>query len=417
MGHVLPMSSLGHALQRRGHSVHFIQVLDREPSIVDAGLSFIPIAAADQPLGTQRRLDNEMGKQKGMAALSLTLRRMLDLVHIHLRELPQILRDASPPFDLLLVDTTLIAPVTVALHCKVPVISIDILPVQMDEDSAPPFIFDWSYGNPDSDGGITRQRNWAGNQMLYSMIGPITAAVNAQRRLWDLKECANINDQWSSLLRICQVPEFVDFARKGLPAHCHHTGPFAVPTSRGKTTFPWERLNGKPLVYASLGTLVNSVVTVFETIAAAFSTLDVQLVLTTGGGLTHDVLGSLPGDVILVDQAPQLELLPRAALVVTHCGINTSLETLSAGKPMVCIPVTFDQPGNARRLHRLGVCEIVGLQELTVDKLRAAAQKVLGDEQYRQRAEQVAEQIKELNGLDKAIQLIEQTMVKLRTEV
>ena len=416
MGHVLPMASLGRALQRRGHSVHFIHVLDMEKPIVAAGLPFIPIGAAAQPRGTQRRLDDEVGRLTGMPVMQFTVQRQVDSAQIELDELPGILRDASPAFDLLLVDTVITGPFAVALHCRVPVFSIDLLPARVNEDSAPLFFFDWPYGSPDTDGGVARQRNWAGNQLMANMIAPVRALVDAQRVKWGLGATSSIDDQWAAPLRIGQVPAFVDFPRDAWPSgNYHHTGPWIEPAIRPKTAFPWERLNGKPLVYASMGTLTNSIASVFQTIATAFSTLDVQLILSTGGGLSHDALGSLAGSPIVVDQAPQLELLPRAALVVTHCGINTSLEALSAGKPMLCIPVGFDQPGNARRLERQGVGEIVRIHELTVDKLRVAAQKLLQDERYRQRAEQAAERIKALNGLETAVALIEQTFEQVRS--
>ena len=124
--------------------------------------------------------------------------------------------------------------------------------------------------------------------------------------------------------------------------------------------------------------------------------------------------GTLAGDLLVVHNAPQLNLLRRAILVVTHCGINTALKTLSAGVPMVCIPIGFDQPGNARRLERLGVYEIVRLAELTAEGLRAAAAKVLGDASYKQRAEAAAAAIKQLHGLDTAVALVEGVLQKER---
>ena len=412
MGHVLPLASLGKALQRRGHSVHFIHVLDMQAAIEAAGLSFIPLGPKTQPRGTQRKLDDEVAKLTGMAIMDFTVQRIVDTARMELDELPDILRHASPPFDLLLVDTVLRAPFAVGVYCDVPVVSVDLLPALLDEDSAPSFFFDWHYGEPDADGGTARQRNAAGNQLTFALLAPQRQLVDAQRRQWGLPETSSNKDQWSDLLRICQLPAFFDFPRSQWPPNYHHTGPWTEPSIRPAVSFPYERLNGKPLVYASLGTLVNAGTAIFQAIAAAFSTLDVQLVMTTGGGLSPAALGELAGDPILVAQAPQLDLIQRAALVVTHCGINTSLETLSAGVPMVCVPIGFDQPGNARRLERLGVCEIVRLKELTAEGLRAAAQKVLGDVAYKQKAEAAAACNAQLRGLDTAVALVEGVLTR-----
>ena len=416
MGHVNPMAALGSALQRRGHSVHFIQVLDLQAPIEAAGLSFIPLGPKTQPRGHQRKLDDEVAKLTGIPVMDFTVQRLVDTARMELDELPDILRNASPPFDALIVDTIQRAPFAVGLHCGVPVVSADLLPALLEEEDAPPFFYDWQYGSPDSDGGVARQRNVAGNQLSHAFWTPVRAVVDAQRRQWGMKESSSINDQWSDQLRIGQVPAFVDFPRSAWTANYHHTGPWIEPAARAAVAFPYERLNGKPLVYASLGTLVNAGTAIFTAIAAAFSTLDVQLVLTTGGGLSPAALSALAGDPILVAQAPQLDLLRRAALVVTHCGINTTLETLSEGVPAVCIPIGFDQPGNARRLERLGVGEIVRLKELSVEGLRAAAVKVLGDAGYRSRAREAAERIKQLRGLDTAVGLVEEFVEKVRSE-
>jgi len=79
-----------------------------------------------------------------------------------------------------------------------------------------------------------------------------------------------------------------------LPAELHYTGPFVDSQQRPKVDFPWDRLNGKPLVYASLGTLQNESEAIFRTIAEAFAGLDVQLVISLGGGLDLSRLGRWP---------------------------------------------------------------------------------------------------------------------------
>ena len=405
-GHTNPMAALGCALQRRGHSVHFIHVLDMQAAVEAAGLSFIPIGASKQPLGALRKLDDEMRVLQGKALMDFGIRRMINITRMELDELPDILRQASPPFDLLLLDSFLKAPFAVAQHCGVPAVTVDVFAGTWNEDSAPPVTFDWQYGTPESDGGVTRQRNAAGNQLQMLVGGSIKQVVDAQRKQWGMKEVDN-NEQCSDLLRICQMPAFVNFPRSQWPPNHHHTGPWTEPSARPKSDFPYERLNGAPLVYASLGMLTNGYASIYQTIAAAFSTLDVQLVLDAGGGLSPSALGELPGDPLVVARAPQLDLIQQASLVITHCGTNTSLETLSAGKPMVCIPQFMDQPGNARRLERLGVCEIVRPKDLTAETLRAAAEKVLGDASYRQKAEEAAARIKELDGLAMAVRLIE----------
>jgi UDP:flavonoid glycosyltransferase YjiC (YdhE family) len=72
---------------------------------------------------------------------------------------------------------------------------------------------------------------------------------------------------------------------------------------------------------------------------------DVQLVISLGGGLKADDLGPLAGNPVVVNYAPQVELVRRTALTISRGGLKTVLEALSYGVPQVVIPVTNDQPG------------------------------------------------------------------------
>jgi zeaxanthin glucosyltransferase len=76
----------------------------------------------------------------------------------------------------------------------------------------------------------------------------------------------------------------------------------------------------------------------------------VQLVLSIGDQLEPEQIGPVPRNAIIVKRAPQLELLKRTSVCITHAGLNTVLESLAQGVPQVAIPVTFDQPGIAARI-------------------------------------------------------------------
>ena len=167
----------------------------------------------------------------------------------------------------------------------------------------------------------------------------VVDAIDAQRVQCGLKPLTARSQLWSPRSRISHMPAALDFPRRHWPANFTHTGPF-IRTSqhRVQRPFPWERLTGQRLVYASMGTLSNSIASTFHVIAEAFSTLDVQLVLSTGGGLAADKLVGLKGSPIVVDFAPQVELIERSALVVSHAGVNSCLEALLKGRPRCSSP-------------------------------------------------------------------------------
>jgi zeaxanthin glucosyltransferase len=110
--------------------------------------------------------------------------------------------------------------------------------------------------------------------------------------------------------------------------------------------------------------------------------LDAQLVIALGGGSNPASLPHLPGSPLVVGYAPQLELLQRATLTITHAGMNTALESLNNGLPMVAIPIANDQPGVAARIACTGAGEVITLGKLTSYRLQAAVQRVLTEDSY-----------------------------------
>jgi MGT family glycosyltransferase len=173
--------------------------------------------------------------------------------------------------------------------------------------------------------------------------------------------------------------------------------------------FSWEKLNGKPLIYASMGTLVNGLKNVYRTILEAVSEFpDMQMVLSVGRNVDLNDLGPIPANTIVVPVAPQIELLKRATLCITHAGLNTTLEALAQGVPLVAIPVGYDQPGVASRIAYHGVGEFVELDDLSKQRLSKLIAKVTSNPSYRDRARWFQNVLREKRGLDMAADIIEQ---------
>jgi UDP:flavonoid glycosyltransferase YjiC (YdhE family) len=134
---------------------------------------------------------------------------------------------------------------------------------------------------------------------------------------------------------------------------------------------------------------------------------EIQVVLAKGNNIERTDLGPIPSNVIVVDQAPQIELLKRATLCITHAGLNTALESLAYGVPMVAIPIGYDQFGVAARIAYHGVGESLGVGGLSVDGLHALVQRVLSTHSYREKAQYFKTIIAQRRGLDVAAETIE----------
>jgi UDP:flavonoid glycosyltransferase YjiC (YdhE family) len=119
----------------------------------------------------------------------------------------------------------------------------------------------------------------------------------------------------SKLAVITQTPKEFDFARIPWPAEFHYAGPFHDDEGREPVPFPWAKLTGRPLIYASLGTLVHGQDHLYKTILAAVGHIpEIQVVLSVGKNVNPDDLGSIPSNTIVVRTAPQIELLKRRSV-------------------------------------------------------------------------------------------------------
>jgi MGT family glycosyltransferase len=254
---------------------------------------------------------------------------------------------------------------------------------------------------------------------MNSILGPLVDVARSYAKRVGLKiDWDDPGATVSKLAVITQTPKEFDFPGIPWPAQFHYAGPFQDDKGRSPVPFPWEQLTGKPIIFGSLGTLVNGLGDVYKHILKAVEPLeDVQVVLPVGKNISPETLGRIPSNVIVVRSAPQIELLKRATLCITHAGLNTVLESLAHGVPMVAIPIGYDQPGTAARIAHHGVGEFVELDELTTERLRGLIENVLQDPSYRKRADYFQKVISKTRGLDVAANIIEQAFQKYQTEV
>jgi MGT family glycosyltransferase len=351
-----------------------------------------------------RQIVEPLSRLKGLAGLRYTVQELT------CREAAMVLRDApaavrAAGVEALVVDQVELAGGSVAEHLGLPfVTAIATLPINLD-DSVPFVSFPWGHGASIP----ARLRNRLGNALVESLMAPLHRVVNERRRAWRLPALRTMDDYYSHRAQVSQVPAEFDFPGRRLPPHFHYTGPFTDGAARAPVAFPWSRLRpNRPLVFASMGTLQNGLHHVFHTIAAACAGLGVQLVLSLGGGLEPEALGALPGDPVVVRYAPQLELIRRAALTVSHGGLNSVLESLAQGVPLVVLPVTNDQPGVGARVAWSGTGKAIPVGRVSVQRLRAAIGEVLGDPRYRARARALQSRIAAGDGLGRAAEIVEQ---------
>jgi MGT family glycosyltransferase len=168
-----------------------------------------------------------------------------------------------------------------------------------------------------------------------------------------------------------------------------------------------ERLPDRPTVLASLGTVFNATPGVLEAIVGALAEEPVNLVAAIGRDQSPSRFGPQPPHVRLEAHVPQPLLLPRCDAFVTHGGFNSVKEALSAGVPVVVVPISADQPYSAARCADLGVGLAVGPGERTPEVIRDAVRRVLGEPGFRASARAFQAEMKALPGPEAMVGMLE----------
>jgi zeaxanthin glucosyltransferase len=396
------MAALGRCLVSRGHEVTVFHLLIAKAAVQAAGLQFCPIDQYDVQSISHGVNESPASRFKFAPTVNAITAHAEQL----LREGCAALRAAR--VDMVIADQMDVAAGSIAEYVGVPFINVGCGPPVYFDESVPAPYFGWHH----SHGFCARLRNALGNSLIGLILHPVLRLINDRRRSWGLREIRHLNDLFSKSAIITQLPQVLEFNRARPLPHLFYTGQFVDTWARKTVRFPWDRLNRKPLIYASMGTIRNDLPWVFRAIVTACAFFDVQLVLSLGGGRVRPAdLGPLPDDTIVVDYAPQIDLIRRSSLAITCGGLNTTLDCVASGVPMVAIPVAEDQPGIAARIEVARIGKVVPVRTLSAIRLRGAIRNVYRDTIYASTIRRLQSKVNAIDGVGKAAQIIEQTLL------
>jgi zeaxanthin glucosyltransferase len=399
-GHLNPLIALSQELKDRGHKVTFFEKPKIEARIRQAGLEFIPIGATAAPRRRTPPSANS-GLLSEISMLRFNLARVIQDMESYLRDTPAALSHAG--VDALLVNEIALTGPTVAQLLQLPYFIIS---------TTVPHHWGWK-GSSWHTGYRYSASCFSWIQRVFlevsalRMRGPIRLALERYRRRAGLDKLRQAAASFPALAHLTPLPRCLDLPRSLVPSNFFYTAPWVSNAARPRIAFPWDRLDGRPIIYASLGTTRNAEPAVLRSIAQACTGLDVQLVISLGGRFDPGDFADLPGRPLVVQFAPQLELLKIARIVISHGGPNTAFEALVAGKPMIVIPMAYDQPAIAARLARLQIAKVLPIMRLSAARIRSAVTALLSDPSYEQAAVAMQSKLRSLHGSVEAADIIE----------
>ncbi len=213
--------------------------------------------------------------------------------------------------------------------------------------------------------------------------------------------------------------EVLGEAQKDWPPNTIITGFCYYDADAGNQALPpnLEKFLGEgppPVVFTLGSAAVLAAGRFYEFSAKAAMRLGIRAVLLIGSDPRNRPSQALPDSICVAEYAPYSQLFSRASMVVHQGGVGTTAQCLRAGKPMLIMPYSHDQPDNARRMRRLKVAR--SIQKAAYKPMRVARKlkAMLANPRLAQRALDVAQGLHQEDGLRSACDALEQLYGKTR---
>ncbi|HYG09089.1 MAG TPA: glycosyltransferase [Pyrinomonadaceae bacterium] len=354
-GHLNPTFKIARSLKERGHNVYYLGLLDFEDYVRRQDFEYLPLFESLCPKGfiEEYAVKNNLDNFKAILQRAMTTRQPLNLP----RDLSLIMQRVRA--DLLIIDL-LLTDIAYSV-----------------EPSGVPFIL-----------------------LNTQLFNPWVEEAEGYRKLSDKTE----------LILCPREFEFPD-ARRRKGSHYVEA---SIDLSRGDANFPWERVDErKPLIYCSFGSqshLIEGSQRFFQTVVDTFAAKpDWQLILSYGSVNIEELRG-VPDNAVLVKSVPQLDVLQKASMMITHGGFNSVKECIYFGVPMILFSLIRDQPAISARAvyHGLGV--MGDIHEATPEHIQSLIDRVFQDPAFKARLTAMSSIFREYEEASHAVGVIEKVL-------
>jgi UDP:flavonoid glycosyltransferase YjiC (YdhE family) len=399
------MLAIVRRLVARGHEVRVLSDLCNQTEVESTGASFASWTRL--PLRADKSAESDPVKDWEVSSPLAVLGRLRDRLFVGpalayaqdlLEELERFPANAVVTSEMLL--GVMAAAESVGAPCVGMAANIYLYPLP----GVPPF----GPGLQPAKGLPGRLRDTLVRNFTLRIIGRGTVAFNATRRALGLPPLDHPFEQIMRLARhlVLTSPAF-DFPATSLPKNVVYTGPeLDDPSWAEAWNSPWPVDDQRPLVIVGFSTTFQNQAQPLGRIIEALTLLNVRGVVTAGPALDMANLLAAP-NVFVYRSAPHNQLLPQAAVVVTHAGHGTVIRSLAAGVPLLCMPMGRDQYDNAARVVARGA----GLRlspKSSLKSIRNGVLEILQSPRYREKAREMGKMIAKDARNSSVVQILEE---------
>lgn len=364
-GHHNPTLPVAAELVRRGNAVRYYSFAPFREKILETGAEFVPCDAFLPEL-----TEEETGKLRKVSTTEMTVTDLKTTARMD-AFLAEEVKNFCP--DVIFTDSVCFWGKLTARKYKIPVVV-----------STTTFAF-----------------NRFSSQYMKNSFAEIADVLGGSGRVRrELKKLEQYGYHEKSIMPLVQNDNFTDTVVYATKAYqpCSHTFSkhyaFVGPSIDCNAEIRKE--HARPLVYISMGTVINERPLFYGNCIKALEKEAVDVVISCGQSVAPASLGSLPSNVQVFRSVDQPEVLSRANVFLTHCGMNSVSESLYMATPMVLFPQTNEQRAVARRARELGTG--TELKDDSPEAIRKAIQEVLQNPAYRDAAEKCSRDFREAPG-------------------
>jgi MGT family glycosyltransferase len=390
-GHVNPTLPIVQELVRRGEQVIYYDTEEFQPQIEQAGATFHAY-----PAGVLTSTDIAEATQSGdlTRVVSRILRATETLLPFMLDELPR-----HQP-DVIALDSNALWGHMAAKMLKLPTVSLmtTFMPNMAQVHMTP--------------------REWVHTlrPMLPSLPKVVLARSRVIRRFGKSAFPRRPAFPARGDLNVVFIPRDLQPDNPLVDETFRFVGPTINPEARGGD-FPFDSSGAGPVVYISLGSLHRGSADFFHQCFEAFADMPTQFILSVGKQTDIQALGTIPSNFVVRPFVPQLDVLQRAAVFITHGGMNSALEGLYYGVPLILIPQQAEQLMIALHVAAQGAGLVLrghmAGQRVTSGELRRALESILAEPRYREAAGALQKTLRASGGYRQAADEIQAYMAQV----